>query len=68
MGQIWSKITQPRRQNENLIFFGQKISILMLYPDMPISYTSLQKPKFFSANIITELQKLIVNEAIDHLC
>ena len=68
MGQIWSKITQPRRQNENLTFFGQKISILMLHPDMPTSCSSLQKPKFFSANIITELQKLIVNEAIDHLC
>ena len=26
-GQIQSKITQPSSQNENLIFFGQKISL-----------------------------------------
>ena len=27
LGQIWSKITQPRGQNENLIFLGQNISL-----------------------------------------
>ena len=26
-GQIWSKITQPRTQNENLTFLGQNISL-----------------------------------------
>ena len=26
LGQIWSKITQPRSQIENLIFLGQNIS------------------------------------------
>ena len=27
LGQIWSKIMQPRSQNENLIFLGQNISL-----------------------------------------
>ena len=27
MGQIWSKITQPRGQNEKLTFLGQNISL-----------------------------------------
>ena len=26
VGQIWSKITQPRSQNKNLIFLGQNVS------------------------------------------
>ena len=29
-GQIWSKITQPRGQNENLIFLGQNISLCIV--------------------------------------
>ena len=28
LGQIWSKITQPRSQNKNLISLGQKCFIL----------------------------------------
>ena len=27
LGRIWSKITQPRGQNKNLIFLGQNISL-----------------------------------------
>ena len=56
-GQIWSKITQPRGQNENLIFLGQNISLWGKHTKN-LEFQCLSSKKWFL--VLDSSKKLVV--------